>query len=314
MIRYTLRRVAFFFPVLLAASALTFFAIALLPGDPALAFVGEQAEQEQIDHFHRTHGLDRPILERYVDWLAGMVRLDPGRGYLGGATIGDELRTRFPVTAMIMVFIFGFTVFFGTAFGIVAAAMQNRWPDYCLRFFSVLGQAIPDFYLLTLLLLIPAILWRYSPPFGYVPFWEDPLRALQQVVPPTLLISIGGTATLLRVTRAAMLEVLRQDYIRTARARGVGQFPILLRHAAPNAALPVMTLAGALMGGLLGGTVILENITSLPGLGQYTFNAVVQQDLNVVMAMTMYAAFLVLTTNLIVDLLYAAVDPRIRYR
>jgi len=313
MRRYALRRLAFFIPVMIATSMLTFFAVNIVPGDPALIVLGQQSDLQSLERFREINGLNDPIWERYVRWGTGMLQGDPGRSLFGG-NIQAELKARFPVTALIMVFAFTFTVFFGVLFGTLSAVFQDSKLDYSVRTFSVFGQAIPDFYILTLLLIIPAILWSYSPPFGYVPFWEDPLRAAKQIIPPTLILSVGGASTLMRITRSALLEVLRQDYIRTARAKGQREFLVLQRHAIKNAVIPVLTISGSLIAALLGGSVILENITSLPGLGQYTFQAVVQSDLNIVMSMTMYAAFLVLLVNLVVDLLYGVVDPRIRYQ
>jgi peptide/nickel transport system permease protein len=173
---------------------------------------------------------------------------------------------------------------------------------------------VPAFYTLTLLLLIPAILWRYAPPPGYIPIWEDPLGSLEKILPPIILLSIEGSAVTMRIVRSALLEVLRQDYIRTARSKGLSERVVFLRHAAKNALIPVLTIAGGLIAGLLGGSIILENIISMPGLGQFTFRAVQQQDYNVVMTMVTYAAAVIVTANLTVDLLYAFADPRIRYR
>jgi peptide/nickel transport system permease protein len=314
MRQYAVRRILFFAPVLIITSAITFFAVTWIPGDPALNFLGPQAELEQLEAFRKANNLDRPLLERYGTWLWGMMRGDPGQSLLGGGNIGSEIKARFPVTFMIMVFSFTFSFFFGITFGIMAAVYQDRTPDYFVRTFSVFGQSVPDFFTLTLLMLIPAILFRYSPPFGYTPFWEDPWRAARQIIPPTLILSIGNAALLMRLMRSALLEVLRQDYVRTARAKGLAERTVMLRHALKNATIPALTVAGAAIANLLGGTIILENITALPGLGQYTYRAVLQQDVNVIMTMTMYAAFLVITANLIVDLLYAFVDPRIRYR
>jgi peptide/nickel transport system permease protein len=311
-----MRRMLFFLPVILITSAVTFFAVNIVPGDPAVNFLGIEAKRDEIAAFRKSTGLDRPIGERYVKWLWGMVRGDPGKSLRGGASIKTEIGTRFPVTAIIMFFSFAFTMFFGILFGIIAAVFQDRGPDYFVRTFSIFGQSIPDFFALTLLILLPAIWWRYAPPFGWEPPWEggSVLRAARQFIPPTLVLSIGNASLLMRLMRSALLEVLRQDYIRTARSKGLHERVVLLRHAIKNATIPVLTVAGALLAGLLGGSVILENITSLPGLGQYTLQGVIQQDYNIIMAMTMYAALLVVTANLVVDLLYAFADPRIRYR
>jgi peptide/nickel transport system permease protein len=310
---YIARRLLFFGPVLLAASALTFFAVNIIPGDVAILRLGDAATPQEVESFRAIHGLDRPIVVRYLDWLWGMLRGDPGTSMMGG-NIQTELTARLPVTLLILVFSFGFTIFFGISFGIIAAVFQDTKLDYFVRTFSIFGLAVPNFFILTLLLLIPAILWRYAPPFGYLPFWEDPLRAARQVIPPTFVLAIGNAAVLMRLTRSSLLEVLREDYVRTARSKGLKERTVLLRHALKNATIPILTVAGALIAGLLGGSVILENITALPGLGQYFFNATVQRDTNVIMTLVTYSAFVVMTSHLVVDLLYAYVDPRILYR
>lgn len=304
----------FFVPVLLAVSLITFFAARLVPGEPALTYLGQTARTDDIVAWNHRHGLDRPLMTQYFDWLGGIVRGDPGESLAGGQNIGREIRARVPVTLLILVCTLTFTLLFGLSFGIIAAVFQGRWVDHLLRVLAVLGQSIPPFFKLTLLLILPAVWWRYSPPFGYVPFWQDPWRAIRQVVPPTLVLSIGGSATLMRVTRSSLLETLRADYVRTARAKGLRERAVVLRHAVRNALIPVLTVAGGLVAGLMGGSVILENITSLPGLGQYTFRAVIDRDYNVVMTMVMYAALVVTTAHLAVDLLYGVLDPRIRYR
>lgn len=310
---YIIRRLLFFIPVLLAASIVTFLALRLVPGDPALTFLGQQARPEEIERWHQDNGTDKPLITQYANWLTGMLQGDPGRTLAGGQSIASEIKNRFPVTALILVFSFGFTMFFGVLFGVLAAVFQDSWIDHVVRFLSVFGQSVPNFFTLTLLILLPAIWWRYAPPFGYVPFWEDPWRAARQIIPPTFILAIGSASTLMRLTRASLLEVLRADYVRTARAKGLAERLILLRHALKNSMIPVLTIAGTLIAALMGGSVILENITSLPGLGQYTFSATVNRDYNVVMAMVMYAAIVVMTSHLVIDVLYGWLDPRIRY-
>lgn len=313
MLAYTLRRLLFLLPVLIAASMLTFFALRVVPGEPALTFLGIEARPEDIQRWNEERGLDQPIWRQYVTWLGGMLTGNPGESLAGGQNISRELKARLPVTGLILLFSFTFTMLFGLTFGIIAAVYQDSPIDYFVRLLSVFGQSIPAFFLLTLLLLVPAILWRYSPPFGYVPFWEDPWRAARQVIPPTLLLAVGGGSTLMRITRGSLLEVLRADYVRTARAKGLASRAVLFRHALKNSMIPVLTIAGSLVAVLLGGSVILENITSLPGMGQYLFSATVQRDYNVVMVGVMYSAIVVVLSHLIVDLLYAALDPRIKY-
>ncbi len=336
MRRYAMRRMLFFIPVLLAVTFITFFGLNLIPGDPALTFVGGTAYLDELDAWRSTRHLEHQtclnhhddgplgkagavdncagiLFTKYVAWIGGMLKGDPGDSLLGG-NIRSELRARFPVTLQILVFSFVFTMFFGLLFGTIAAVFQDGPMDYFVRFFSVFGLSVPTFFALTLLLLIPAILWRYAPPLGYTPIWHDPAAFLQKMLPPTLILSIEGAAGLMRLVRSALLEVLRQDYIRTARAKGLQERMVFMRHAAKNAMIPILTIAGGLIAGLLGGSLILEQIMAMPGLGQYTFRAVQQQDYNVVMTMVTYTAVVIVSCNLIVDLLYATVDPRIRYR
>jgi peptide/nickel transport system permease protein len=314
MRQYAARRLLFFVPVLLAVSVLTFTAARLIPGEEAFLVLGLDASKEDVRIFRESKGLNDPLPQQYIRWLGGVLRGDPGESLEGGRNIGRELRARFPVTATIVLLSFTFTVTFGVTFGLLAAVFQNRPVDYAVRTVSIFGLSIPDFFMLTLLMIVPAILWRYAPPFGYIPFWEDPWRAVRQFVPPTLLLALGHSALLMRLTRSAMLEVLRTDYVRTAHAKGLESRAVFIRHALKNALIPIITVSGILISGLLGGSIILENVTSLPGLGQYTFAAVTRRDYNVIMTMSMYAAVVVMTANLVVDLLYAAVDPRIRYR
>ncbi len=313
MRQYAMRRLVFLIPVVFSVSLITFFGLNLIPGDPAMRFLSIEAKTEEIQNFHKLHGLDKPILERYGNWFWGMLRGDPGESLLGG-DIKSELKARFPVTAQVLLFAFTLTMFFGLLFGTLAAVFQDSPIDYFVRFFSVLGLSVPQFYALTLLILIPAILWRYAPPLRYEPLWVNPAHFIQQILPPALILSLEGSAGLMRLTRSALLEVLRQDYIRTARSKGLQERAVFMRHAAKNAMIPVLTIAGGLIAGLLGGSLILEQIISLHGLGEYTFRAVQQQDYNVVMTMVTYAAIVIVLANLTVDLLYAFVDPRIRYR
>ncbi len=314
MTRYAVRRVLFFIPVLLAVSAITFFGLSLIPGDPAQLFLPIDAENEAIEEWRVSRGLDQPLLRRYVDWLVGMVQGDPGPALVSGVPIHQEIAQRWPVSFLVLLFSFTFSTILGLLFGTLSAVFQDSWLDYFVRTFSVFGLSTPTFFTLTLLLVLPAGWWSYAPPFGYVPFWEDPGRAARQIIPPTLLLSIGGAGALARLVRSSLLEVLRQDYITTARAKGLTERAVLVKHAIRNAAIPLLTVFGGVIGGLLGGSVILENITALPGLGQYTFNAVIQRDTNVVMAMTTYSAVLLVTSHLVVDLLYGWADPRIRYQ
>lgn len=314
MLRYTLRRLVWMLPPMFIVSVATFFGLNALPGDIATLTLGENATPEAVEEFREKNGLDRPIVVRYVDWLGGMIRGDPGDSLKGGRPMSEDIKVRLPVTLHILFFSLFFTAFFGVLFGVAAALFQDTAIDYVIRTFAVFSDSFPNFFLLTLLLLIPAILWQYSPPIGYEgPIWEDPWRTVRQFVPPTLLLGLGA-AFLTRITRSSMLEVLRADFVRTARTKGLSERVVIGRHVLRNALLPIVTVLGGVFANLLGGTIILERVMTLPGLGNYTFQAVQDRDFNIVQAMTLYSALTVMLVNLLVDLSYARIDPRIRYR
>ncbi|MGB4864104.1 MAG: ABC transporter permease [Tepidiformaceae bacterium] len=314
MLRYALRRFLWMIPTIFAVSAITFFALNAIPGDLARLYLDPDATEDQVDAFNHSRGLDKPIVERYFIWLGDIARGDPGSSLAGGASIGEQLQTRLPVTLHVVVFGVFFATLFGVVSGVVAAVKHSTPIDYGIRVFVVFAQSFPDFFLLTLLLLLPAIFWQYSPPIGYAgPIWEHPWRDLKQFVPPTALLGLGS-AFLTRITRSSVLEVMHSDYIRTARMKGLSARVVFYRHTFRNALIPIITLVGAAFAALLGGSVILEQVMTIPGLGQYTYQAVLMRDINVVQAMTLYAALSVMFVNLLVDLSYAVIDPRIQYR
>jgi peptide/nickel transport system permease protein len=203
-------------------------------------------------------------------------------------------------------------VLFGITSGILSALRQNSLTDMSIRVVAIFGLAVPNFLILTLLLIMPARFFGYAPPFGATNPFADPFDNLRLFVPPTLLLSIGSTAVLMRFTRSGFLEVLRQDYIRTARAKGLDERIVTMRHAFRNALPPVLTLAGLQLGGLLSGSIILERVMGLPGLGTWTLDAIGNKDIPVVMIVSLYAALVLMTINLVIDLAYGLIDPRIR--
>jgi len=271
MLRYALRRFLWMIPTIFAVSAITFFALNAIPGDLASLYLDPDATEDQVDAFNHSRGLDKPIVERYFIWLGDIARGDPGSSLAGGASIGEQLQTRLPVTLHVVVFGVFFATLFGVVSGVVAAVKHSTPIDYGIRVFVVFAQSFPDFFLLTLLLLLPAIFWQYSPPIGYAgPIWEHPWRDLKQFVPPTALLGLGS-AFLTRITRSSVLEVMHSDYIRTARMKGLSARVVFYRHTFRNALIPIITLVGAGFAALLGGSVILEQVMTIPGLGQYTY-------------------------------------------
>jgi peptide/nickel transport system permease protein len=321
MLRYTLRRLAWLPIILFGVSAIAFFVLRALPGqDPAAAIAGQGATPEQVDLIRAQLGLDRPVHEQYLDWLGDMVlHGDFGRelksgGGDSGKPIRDEFWRRLPPTFQLLLMSTVIATVVGIGFGVISAVWRNSPIDYFVRVFAVLASSIPDFFLLTLLIVIPSILWSYAaPPGGYVPIYEDPIRNLELIGPASLIIGIGGSAALMRLTRTTMLEVLRSDYVRTARAKGLRSWGVIIAHGLRNALTPIVTAIGTAFLAIFGGSIIAERALSIEGLGLWFFQATLIRDLATVQFLTVYTAALVVLINLAVDLSYGWIDPRVRY-
>ena len=312
MTAYVIKRLAALVLNLFLVTIFVFVMLRAVPGDAAAAILGSEARPENVQKFKEEHGLTGSMTTQYMDWLGGIVKGDFGKSLRGNTSVTDNFFSRFPVTLEIVILSFGFTVLFGVTAGIFSALKANSYLDVGVRLIATLGIAVPNFLLLTLLLLIPARMWGYAPPFGATNLFDSPLDNLRLFLPPTLLLAIGSSAVLMRFTRSGFLEVMRQDYIRTARSKGLSESVVTMRHAFRNALPPVLTLAGLQLGGLLGGSIILERVMGLPGLGVWTLDAIQNKDIPVVMLVSMYTAMVIMTINLVIDLSYALIDPRIR--
>jgi len=313
--RFVLRRLAFIPIIAIGISAVTFFLLRVIPGDPATILCGQECTPERREAISRELGLDRPILAQYADWSEDVLTGNLGTTIYGGKDVVSEVERRLPISFEIV----GLTLLFGgsigISFGILSAVMRNTPVDYALRLLAVFGQSIPEFFLLVLLIVIPSILWNYAAPVGgYVAPWEDPWRNFRMFVPPTLVLSVGGAAGLMRLVRSTMLEVLRSDYIRTATAKGLHPRTVILRHAFRNTLAPVITLLSFTLATAFGGSVILERAMNIDGLGNFFFQAVLVRDLPVVQFTVLYVALIVVLVNLLQDISYAYIDPRVRYR
>lgn len=312
MIIYLTKRLTTALLNLFIVSLLVFFALTLVPGNTAEGILGMSATKEQIERFNRLHGLDLPPLQRYIRWLSHAITGDFGTSYRTSQPVLTEFFQRLPITMEVVILSFALTTGIGVAGGIVAAVKQDTAWDHLVRSFAIVTLSIPSFLLLTVILVLPAKFFGYAPPFGAVRFVDDPVANLQLMVPPTFMLALGSSAALMRLTRTAMLDVLRQDYIRTARAKGLQERATLIRHALRNALLPVLTVIGVQVSTLLGGSIILEQILGLPGIGTWNLLAVQTKDTPILMAVTMYAAVVLMAMTVIVDLLYAVLDPRLR--
>jgi peptide/nickel transport system permease protein len=316
MWRYALRRLAFLPLIIAIVSIITFVLLRVLPNqDPAILMAGQGASEEQIAQIHEELGLDDPILEQYFDWMGGVLTGDLGETYIGKRDIMDEVIRRFPASAQLILMSLGISVIIGVSFGVTSAVMRNSGIDYGVRLLAVFGQSIPDFFLLLLLIVIPSYLWNYAPPLGgYVSPFEDFWRNMRMFVPPSLILGLGGAAGIMRLQRTTMLEVLRSDFVRTARAKGLAGRKVIMTHAFRNTLAPIVTLLGTSFTLVFSGSVIAETILSLDGLGVFFLSSALQRDFPVVQFLVLYTATVIVIANLIVDLSYAYIDPRVRYR
>ena len=315
MLRYTLRRLVWLPVILFGVSSMVFFLLRGLPGqDPAAVIGGQGLTEEQRIAIREDLGLERPIFVQYGEWVGDMLRGDFGRAYFNNQPIRDEFVRRFPPTFQLLLMSLIIATVVGVGFGIVSALWRNSPIDYFVRIFAVLANSVPEFFLLTLLIIIPAALWNYSQPVGgYVSILDDPVRNLRLIGPAALIVGIGGSAGLMRLTRTTMLEVLRSDYVRTAKAKGLRGPSVVLSHALRNAMTPIVTTVGTSFVAIFGGSIIAEQILSIRGLGEWFFQAAGLRELVVMQFLTMYTAAVVVLVNLIVDLSYGWIDPRVRY-
>jgi peptide/nickel transport system permease protein len=313
--RYIAGRVLLLFPTLFGVSVIIFAIMRLLPGDVAEVVLGggQGVSQEQIDQLRRDLGLDQPLVVQYLQWVGDLLRLDAGRSLLTKAPITEEMVNRLPVTAQLALGAVILSTLLALPMGILSAVYQDRWPDYLFRLLSIAGLALPVFWTATLIrnLILPKYV-GWLPPPGYANPWEDLLKNLQQMWLPILILGYAQSAIIARLTRSTMLDVLREDYIRTARAKGLRDRGVVIRHAVRNALLPVITLTAIQLGALLGGAVITESVFGLPGVGRYVLDAIRNRDYPVVQAVVVLIAAVYVVLNLIVDLLYGWIDPRVR--
>jgi len=311
---YIIRRVIFLVPVLFAVSIAVFVALRFMPGDITVILLGREATPEQVAELRADLGLDDPIPIQYVNWMGDLLRGDLGKSQILGNSVADEIAARLPITVEILVLTILTTAVVGVTLGVISAVFQNSPLDYLVRVTSIFGLSVPGWWVGIMILLLPAIWWSYSPPLGHVPVQQDLWDNLRQFVPPALVLAAASSAVVMRLTRAVLLDVLRQDYIRTARSKGLQERVVIARHAVKNAMIPVITVLGGQITVLFGGAVIIEQVFGLEGLGRYMFTSISARDFPVVQVLTLYTAAVVVSMNLLVDISYAWLDPRVHYR
>jgi ABC-type dipeptide/oligopeptide/nickel transport system permease component len=313
MVTYITRRLLLLVPVSLLVSFITFMLIHLVPGDPARVLLGEDSTPEALAALRQQLGLNRPLFEQFVLWLNQAIHGNLGESIQLHEPVLEAIFQRLPVTLELGVASLLFSLVLALPLGVLAATHVSSRLDWLLNVGSLLGTTIPTFVLGLLLILAFAVLLRVFPPGGYVPFSEDPLENLHDLILPMLALGSGSVAINFRQVRASMLDVLGQDYIRTARAKGLSAQHVNYRHALPNALLPLLTLVGLQAGAILAGAVVVETIFLWPGIGQLAVTSILSKDYPVVQGVVLLSAFSYMLVNLLVDVSYAFVDPRISY-
>lgn len=316
MIRYIFSRLVFVIPVVLGITLLSFVIIKILPGDLAVAMLGIEnanANPQALETIRAELGLNRPLPEQYLAWLGGVLRGDLGRSLVLKIPIWDAIMSALPTTAELALLSVLFGLLVGAPLGILAATRRGFW-DACTRLVVALGVGVPSFFIATLLLLFVAPNMRWIPTFSYVPLVDDPGRNLLGMIFPVIAIGTGLAMTIAENTRSAVLDVLQENYVTVAHAKGLSQRLVIWKHVLKNAAIPVISVLGLQTGFLLSGTIIIETIFALPGLGRLVVNGINLRDYPLVQGVLLFTAVAVVFVNLLTDLMYAFVDPRIRYR
>ncbi|WP_306225851.1 ABC transporter permease [Bosea beijingensis] len=309
---FLIRRLAGAFLVLVLVSLMSFALIWLVPGDPAAAFLDASATPDQVAKLRSALGLDLSLPQQMLGWYGRILSGDLGQSILLNRSVTAALIERLPVTLSLAALALAFAVFFGVAAGIIAAVNHNRWPDQAVMTTALLGLSVPDFWLGLVMVLVFAVSLGWLPSGGFTPFLQSPSEWLRGMVLPALTLGLVQVGFIARMARASMLDTLSQDYVRTADAKGLAKLHVVLRHALPNAMIPILTVIGIVSGALLGGAVIVEQVFSIPGIGRLIVGAIASRDFPVLQGGLLFLAVVYLAINLVVDILYAVVDPRVR--
>ncbi len=313
MKRYLLKRLLAAVPSLLIASLIVFTLPRLLPGDAVQLMLEEKAYGKDLDDLRHKLGLDRPIYVQYFVWLGDVARGRLGESLWTRRAVSEELARRLPVTMLLGSMAIVFATLIAIPIGVLAAVRADTLRDYVARSAAILALSVPGFWLATLAIVLPAMWWGWTPNLQFTEFGRDPLAHVLAFVLPAAILGVASAAAIMRLTRAMLLEVLRHDYVRTAWAKGLDEGAVVLRHSLKNAVIPVVTVLGIQLAQIFSGTVIIESIFGLPGMGRFLFDAILQRDYPVIQGINLLLVSIIVLMNLIVDLLYAVLDPRIRY-
>jgi peptide/nickel transport system permease protein len=300
-------------PVLLLVSVLIFSLIHLTPGDPVVAMLGEEATPQARDALRRQLGLDQPIPVQYAGWLTRALRGDLGRSIRTNQPVAEAIGERLPVTVELAILALAIALSIALPAGVIAATRRGTWADVGSTVTALLGVSMPNFLLAVFLVYVFSLTLRWLPPIGYISPVQDAFGNLKGMIMPAITLGAFAAAATARLTRSTLLEVLGQDYIRTGWAKGLDERTIIRRHAMKNAMIPVVTVIGLQLGNLLGSAIVTETIFALPGIGRLVVDSIYQRDFPLVQGVTLYLALIFLCVNLVVDMIYAYLDPRIRY-
>ena len=317
MQQYTLKRIGLFIPTLFLMTIMVFVVMRIVPGDPAIALLegdgGGSYTAQDLQNLREKLGTDRNMAVQYVDWVGGIFQGDFGDSYWFKASVMSELGDRMPRTLELAVLAIVLSVIFSVPLGVISAIKPDSWLDFGARTFTIVGIAIPNFLMAVLMIIFLLTVFNWLPPLGYVELWDNPIKNMQQMIFPAIALAIYDMAFIARVTRSSMMEVLREDYMRTARAKGLSERVVLVRHGLKNAFLPILTISGWQFARLFEGAVIIETIFLIPGVGRILIEAIFHRDFPMIQAVIVVIGTGVLLINLVVDLLYGWIDPRIRY-
>lgn len=313
MTAFILRRLVLLIPVLLIVGIVVFTLIHLTPGDPAAVILGPDATPEQVDNLRERLGLNEPLYIQFVKWFGNALRLDFGDSLFIGQPVTTALLDRAQPTGLLTLYSLTLSILIGIPAGVLAAVRRNTIIDRFLMVFSISGAAIPNFFLGILLILLFAVKLRWLPSGGYSDIQDGLWPHLRYMILPSFALGVSSAGLLARLVRSSMLDVLKEDYVRTAFAKGLPERLVVIRHALRNALIPAITVIGVSLGGLLGGAVVTETVFSIPGMGRLVVQSIARRDFPVIQGAVMTIAAIYVLANLIVDVLYVYVDPRVRY-
>jgi ABC-type dipeptide/oligopeptide/nickel transport system permease component len=312
VLRLVFGRLTALVPMLLALSMASFALVHVIPGDPAVVMLGSEGSLQALAELRERLGLNRPLHVRYLEWLGQIVRGDLGESLYNKTRVSEELVWRMPTTGTLVILALAFSIAIGIPAGILSAAFRNSWVDHAARLLTLVSLSLPSFWLGLMLIILFSLKLNLLPIVGYEPITQDFWKGIPFLILPSAALGTYLAALLTRLTRSSMLEVLGQDYVRTARAKGLTAWAVLTRHALRNALIPLVTVIGINLGILLGGSAVIETVFVLPGVGQFVVRSIYNRDLPVIQGLILYVAVVYVLINLLVDVLYTYLDPRLR--